>query len=200
MFYYILILLAITIATVALIDGIHIFNLKKTSSGKGDSNLTQKLESTRNLIGDEKYQRMSKNVDEILHRHRNDMCQSLNLTSGAVSKESSLELHGLLPGDPLQLRIRSNENISGIDVYSNGYRVGSLLLDDAEKGERLIRDNCVKGVYVSEQNCYDDPSTLSLKMIVFYTPKTERKILKEKINQSIKVILDNSRSLNFCEN
>lgn len=200
MFYYILILLAVTIITVALIDGIHLFKLNRPTADKDTDSLTQKLESTRHLLGDEKYERMSKNVDEILHKHRNDMCASLNLTSGTDSKEASLELHSLLPGDPIQLRIRTDETVAGIDVYSNGYRVGTLLLEDAEKGERLILENRVKGVYVSEQNCYDDPSILSLKLIVFYSAKSHRRILKEKAAQCYKVILDSSRSLSFCEN
>lgn len=128
---------------------------------------------TRALIGDEAFEMMSRRVDRILAMHADDRCVAVGLTSGGGSGEAVAALHALLPGDRLELCRNIESGFPMIDVYSSGFRVGRLLLGDAETVLTVMCRSKVTGVYVAEQNCYGDAPGLSLKIIVFFRPQEE---------------------------
>lgn len=129
---------------------------------------------TRNLIGDESYEIMTQNVDNVLASHSSDRCQSIALSTGPDSNRGQAVLHTLLPGDPLSLKIAGADGVDYVDVYSDDCMVGRLMLTAAEKAIELLETKDVTGVYVAEQNCYGDSDTVSLRLIIFYHPRSRR--------------------------
>lgn len=127
---------------------------------------------TRALIGDDAYERMAGAVDRLLVRHKADKCVSVVLTSGPDGPGAANELHHLLPGDPLCLRRSPETGIDTVDVYADGYRIGRLLLGDADQVLAVMETAVITGVYVAEQNCYSDCQGTDLRLIVFFTPRT----------------------------
>lgn len=126
--------------------------------------------STRRLIGDEAYEKMVASVDDVIRRHSSDRCQSFGLSSGPDSDPGWRQLHKLLPGDPLWLRKDSDGGLDCIDVYSEGYLIGRLMLTAAEKAAEIMDSKTVTGAYVAEQNSYGDSNIVSLRIILFYRP------------------------------
>ncbi len=126
---------------------------------------------TRALIGDDNFERMRDTVENLLQRHVADKCINVELTSGADSEEGARRLHSLLPGDPLTLRKNTESGLELVDVYSDGYRVGRLLLGDADKAIDVMKNSSLTGVYVAEQNCFGDCSYVDLRLILFFTPR-----------------------------
>lgn len=129
---------------------------------------------TRILIGDDVYAEMSRRVDELLESHISDQCVTVQLTAGSECAEASKRLHALLPGDRLTLCRNVEEGVAMIDVYSDGYRIGRLLLGDAETVFDVMRESHITGVYVAEQNCYGDCPYVAMKIIVFHSPALAR--------------------------
>lgn len=125
---------------------------------------------TQKLIGEKQYQEMVKTVDRIRDKHRADQCVVVSITAGPNTKSASRELHHLLPGQTLNLQKVSLSGMDCVDVYSNGQRVGRLMLGDADIVIKLMKSSSLTGVYVAEQNCYGDNNLLSLRIIVFHSP------------------------------
>lgn len=127
-------------------------------------------EETKELIGEEAYERMTRMIDDILSTHRGEQCIALDLTCGPNTKFGSDELHSLLPGMKLNLVVCNEGGVECIDVYHNGARVGRFALTQAELVRETMRTNNIRGVYVSEQNCYGLEDRLQLSVIIFYKP------------------------------
>lgn len=125
---------------------------------------------TQKLIGEKQYQEMVKTVDKIRDKHSTDQCVVVSITAGPNTKSAERELHHLLPGQPLHLQKVSLSGMDCVDVYSNGQRVGRLMLGDADIVIKLMKSSSLTGVYVAEQNCYGDNNLLSLRIIVFHSP------------------------------
>lgn len=170
------------------------------SCRRAKPSLADEVAETKRLIGEDRYDLMSRKVDRILDEHGGEMSISVGLTTGPESDRASRELHSLLPGDTLNLVCRGEDHLDSVDVYSNGFRIGSLMLEDAREARELILDNVVTGVYVSEQNCYDDPSILALKLIMFYRKLKKRRVVPQLVAGCCLVVLENSTTLSLCQN
>lgn len=156
---------------------------------------------TRSLIGDDTYDRMVKTVDNIWKKHKTDQCISVAITAGPNSREAEQELHHLLPGQQLQLHRLVQSSMDCVDVYSNGYRVGRLLLGDAESVIRIMKTSSITGAYVAEQNCFGDCSHLSLRIIVFHAPA--RRAVPELSSQKespYKITYDGTQQITIYQN
>ena len=123
---------------------------------------------TRVLIGDTRYHQMADIVKEVLASHRNDCAMSVSLASGPSSDDGVFTLHHLLPGDELFLLRHDREDLPGVDVYRLGIMVGTILFGDAENVEFVMRERCVTGAYVAEQNCYGDSTDVNLGIVVYH--------------------------------
>lgn len=144
---------------------------------------------------------ITQKVNHLITRHKADKCITVALTSGAASREASLRLHSLLPGDPLCLRRNVEGGLELVDVYSDGYRVGRLLLGDAENAFKVMRDSIMTGAYVAEQNCYGDPSSVDLKIILFFTPRQTPMGMSEIADETpYKVTVNGSKPLVLFQN
>lgn len=130
-------------------------------------------EYTRRLIGDEAYARMEKKVEHILRYHRGEKSINVSLTAGPDTEHGREELHRLLPGDPLWMRKNVEGGMDVIDVYSGGYRIGRLMLDDAAKALRIMRTSILTGSYVAEQNCWGNCDDVALGIILFHSSPEE---------------------------
>ena len=128
-------------------------------------------ETTRETLGERACIYMTENVAAIMRRHSRDKCVAIPLTSGATAGAAADILHHLLPGDPLELRPGSDEDICSVDVFSGQHCVGSLYLGDAEEAMAVITGFDLKGAYVCEQNSYDYYDRVSLRIILFYGDK-----------------------------
>lgn len=125
---------------------------------------------TRELIGDKRYEEMSRHVSELLERHKKDTFKSVMLTAGSIERNAIRTLHSLLPGDPVRLQDNSRNGIPDVGVYVGDERVGRLLLDDATEALKAMTGTLVTGAYVAEQNSYGENSnSISVKIIIFYT-------------------------------
>lgn len=140
---------------------------EKLRAGGGDSPAAR----TRRLLGEKKYSRMVENVDSVVYTHRGDEFITVGLTSGTDTGEGARRLHELLPGDPLFLHRADCDDLKTVDVYSEGRRVGRLLLDDALTAEGLMDKKSVTGVYVAEQNSFGACDHTRLSLIIFYTDR-----------------------------
>lgn len=125
-------------------------------------------EETRQVLGESAYMTMTERVAEIMRRHSSDRCIAVSLTSGAAAGKGADELHHLLPGDPLWLKPSDNEGINSVGVYSGGYKVGDLMLLDADAALEVLKEHNVTGSYVCEQNCYEYYDKVSLRIIIFF--------------------------------
>lgn len=126
---------------------------------------------TRRLLGERAYSRMVENVDSVIRTHRDDEFSIVSLTSGAETGEGGRRLHELLPGDALFLHRADSDDLRSVDVYSEGRRVGRLLLDDALQTEDLMENKSVTGIYVAEQNSFGACDHARLSLIIFYTDR-----------------------------
>lgn len=128
-------------------------------------------DSTRSLIGDEAYEEMTRRVDTLLSIHRCDESVAVCLTSGPDNRPEADELHHLLPGEPVKLTRNDENGVECVDVYSRGFRIGRLMLADAEIAIEVMRDSMITGVYVAEQNCYGDCEDIAMRLVIFHCPE-----------------------------
>lgn len=141
------------------------------TSALSDSELSDSEQSTRMLIGDEAYDRMVARVDKILKRHASDRSLNVGLTSGPTTPAGWKELTSLLPGNPLWLRRSDKGEVKCVEVFSGGYKIGELMLEDARIVSNVLDDNVVTGSYVAEQNSYGDSDVVSMRVILFFRPE-----------------------------
>lgn len=127
--------------------------------------------STRRLIGEEAYREMNRRVESLLGKHKADECISVNLTCGPDNEQEAAELHHLLPGEPVNLSRCSSGGMDCIDVYSRGFRIGRLVLKDADDAIEVMNKSSVTGAYVAEQNCYGESSEIALRIVIFHSPE-----------------------------
>ena len=146
----------------------HAKNLKSTPS----ATMVSTAESaTRALIGDEIFETMKVTVSNLLEHHKADKSLTISLTSGCESRQAARVLHSLLPGDELCLRRNVECGLELVDVYAAGFRIGRLVLGDAERAFNIMRRSEVTGVYVAEQNCYGECSGVDMKIILFFSSR-----------------------------
>lgn len=132
--------------------------------------LTEEELATRRLIGNEAYDRMVERVDNVVERHGSDRCLNVKLTDGPDSRRGWKQLHSILPGDPLFLQAAEVGGIRLIEVYSGGFRIGSVAGESAADMLRILDCENITGAYVSEQNSYGDCNTADMRVILFYRP------------------------------
>ena len=154
---------------------------------------------TRALIGDDTFETMKFTVENILKRHKDDNGVTISLTSGCESAHASSVLHSLLPGDELSLVKNEECGLEMIDVYAAGYRVGRLLLGDADIALSVMRDNTLTGAYVAEQNCYGDCNIVDMKIILFFSPRASIEHLSEK-DTPYKITIDGVKPIVIFQN
>lgn len=128
---------------------------------------------TRRLLGDQAYDEMVERVKRLLHNHDGQKSVTVNLTGGPSNAKGRERLHSLLPGDPLWLRENSIEGVRNIDVYSSGYKIGALMLNDADTVLEVMDTAKITGAYVAEQNSYGESDMVSLRVILFFIPDAE---------------------------
>ena len=178
--YFIILLIAVMTAAI-----IWHFNVKAAQTGrrcyvapvdmKGagvqpvDHPVSETERQTRQLIGNEAYDRMTNIVDGILRHHRLDRSVSVRLTAGPDSEEAAKEFHRLLPGDPLTLRRASENDCEFINVYSRGLRIGRLMLGEAEVVSHVLASTVMTGCYVCEQQSYGDCDSMIMGIVVFHS-------------------------------
>ncbi len=124
--------------------------------------------STRRLIGNEAFERMRSRIASLLRLHKSDRSASLWLAGCPGDPTGWEALHSLLPGMPVSLKDVSHDGIAAVAVYSGRVRVGTLLLDEAERALRVSGSAQVTGAYVAEQNSYGPCEDMSLKIVLFY--------------------------------
>lgn len=143
---------------------------------------------TRQVLGESAYATMTDRVAEIMRRHAMDRCIAVSLTSGVREGNGADELHHLLPGDPVWLKPSEEAGLDTVGVYSGGYKVGELMLLDADAALEVLRNGTVTGSYVCEQNCYEYYEKVSLKLIIFFqaaAEKVETPVVEEELPQSL---------------
>lgn len=157
---------------------------------------------TIELIGEEAYEKMTKQIDKVLRRHSGQPCVTINLTCGPDTIQGADELHSLLPGMELQLVKCGEAGTECIDVYHNGKRIGRLALAEATIVKDILERERVCGTYVAEQNCYGLDENLQLSIIVFYKARSKKLLIKDIIG--LKGITKNEKndiiSANICQN
>lgn len=142
---------------------------RRVDNAKSGGTRTSEDESlTRRLIGDEAFERMRTRIASLLRRHSADRSTSLWLSGCPGDSTGWEELHALLPGMPVTLENVSHDGISAVAVYSRDVRVGTLLMNEAEKAIQLTDNAQVTGAYVAEQNSYGVCDDMSLKIVLFY--------------------------------
>lgn len=176
-------MLEFVIAILILMIALVAFNLEMKRSLKAKREVQRRAESERilrpndaesrtiDLIGEQAYDEMTRNIDEILRRHGHQKCISFDLTCGPDTLEGSDRLHRLLPGTPLQLMLCSEGGVDWVDVYDGGARIGRLALLEAAILKETMRTNHLRAAYVAEQNCFGIEDSHQLSVIVFYDPK-----------------------------
>lgn len=143
---------------------------------------------TRQVLGESAYATMTERVAEIMRRHAKDRCIAVSLTSGASEGNGADELHHLLPGDPVWLKPSEEDGLDTVGVYSGGYKVGELMLLDADAALEVLRNGTVTGSYVCEQNCYEYYEKVSLKLIIFFQAAPETSpapVVEQELPQSL---------------
>lgn len=113
---------------------------------------------------------MTARVESIMRRHRGDRCVAVALTEGAEQGPACAELHHLLPGDPVWLRA-SETQPGHVEVYSAGYKVGTITGEDAETALAVMNGGEVTGSYVCQQDCYEYYERVSVRFILFHQPE-----------------------------
>ncbi len=113
---------------------------------------------------------MVRNVDDVLLRNREFSSKVIRLTAGNEAPLCGNRLHTLLPGDSLQAIRNSDTDFLSFHIYSDGLRIGTLMWDDAETLDAVLKYATLKGLYVAEQNCYGDHGVTDLAIIIFYSP------------------------------
>ncbi|MDE5876047.1 MAG: hypothetical protein K2H47_00850 [Muribaculaceae bacterium] len=144
-------------------------DMKKAGIQPVDRPISETERQTRQLIGNEAYDRMTSVVDNILRRHSRDCSVTVRLTAGPDSAEAAKEFHRLLPGDPLTLRRASENDCDFINVYSRGLRIGRLMLGDAEVVSHVLASTVLTGCYVCEQRSYGDCDSMMMGIVVFHS-------------------------------
>lgn len=115
---------------------------------------------------------MTERVEAIMRRHRRDRCVAVALTEGCESGPGCAELHHLLPGDPVWIQ-KDEERPGFVNVYSAGYKVGSIGGLDAQKALEVLSDKELKATYVCQQDCYEYYDKVAVRLIIFYQPQSE---------------------------
>ncbi|MCM1291130.1 MAG: hypothetical protein NC201_02740 [Prevotella sp.] len=166
---FLFILLAIALIMVA--ATLQARNKQKLYNNLEDNNENQSNidQNTQEILGHSAYVTMTERVAEIMRRHSKDRCIAVSLTSGVADGKGADELHHLLPGDPLYIKPAQDDGIDAVGVYSGGYKIGDLLLLDAEAVLEVLRTSTITGTYVCEQNCYEYYDKVALKIILFFT-------------------------------
>ena len=113
---------------------------------------------------------MTARVESIMRRHRGDRCVAVALSDGAEQGPACAELHHLLPGDPVWL-MESASKPGCVEVYSAGYRVGTISGDDAETALAVMKGGEVTGSYVCQQDCYEYYERVAVRLILFHQPE-----------------------------
>lgn len=134
-----------------------------------DYRLTETDMRTIDLIGREAFMDMTRRVDRILSDHETEESITVTLTCGPSDIKSEARLHALLPGDELRLSTHMENGVAVVDVFSDEYRIGSLVLTEADTVMKVMECNRLTGCYVAEQNCYDSPGYVKLDIVVFYS-------------------------------
>lgn len=125
---------------------------------------------TIELIGYKAYIKMATSIKEIRHKHKDQQNIVLTLTCGPDYGEGEKEIHKILPGNSLHLIPAAKNGSNVIDVYSNGYRIGRLALNEAETIMNLMKSSHLTGAYVAEQNCYGATESHDIKLVIYYEP------------------------------
>lgn len=147
---------------------------KIAAHNAGKSFSSDRMETfTRRLIGDDAFEHMRARIASLLRIHRSDRSTSLWLSGCPGDNTGWQELHALLPGMPVTLEDVSHDGISAVAVYSRDVRVGTLLMNEAEKALRLTEKAHLTGAYVAEQNSYGPCDDMSLKIVLFYNKDEE---------------------------
>lgn len=143
---------------------------RKRAESFSRSAISPEEAATRSLIGDRKYEAMSRQVSALLKRHANDKFRTVMLTAGSIDRNAMRTLHSLLPGDPVRLHDETSHGVADVGVYYGEERIGRLLLDDANEALEAIKGTLVTGAYIAEQNSYGEQSPeIAVKLIIFFT-------------------------------
>lgn len=134
-----------------------------------DYQLSETDMHTIDLIGREAFMDMTRRVDRILSEHEAEESITVTLTCGPSDSKSEARLHALLPGDELRLSAHIENGVAVVYVFSDEYRIGSLVLTEADTVMKVMECNRLTGCYVAEQNCYDSPGYVKLDIVVFYS-------------------------------
>lgn len=181
---------------------------KKIEAAIADAHeeMDPKEAATRQLIGDEAYEKMVARVDEVIRRHQRDNCISVALTSGPDNEKGWKELNRILPGDPVWLKKSSHDGVDCVDVFSGGFRIGRLMLTAAGKVFDVLDNAIVTGSYVAEQNSWGDSNVVAMRIIIFHRPARENETVFDPLAEGIKAALysvelkDGDRTLTFTQN
>lgn len=128
--------------------------------------------ATRQLIGDENYEKMVEIVDSIIKKHQYDNHQSFWLTTEPSTERGWQQLHKLLPGDKLSI----NKEIDCAYVYSQNILIGAIDYD-----RDLLDTKMITGIYVAQQECWGDSNTCLLKIIIYYKNQVSIKMNNKEI-------------------
>lgn len=165
---------------------------------KNSCNYLSDEERTIALIGQEEFNKMSKRIEDILKKHKDQKCLCLTLTCGPNTKEGDNELHHVLPGEEIRLVLCMEEGVDSIDAYHNGIRIGRFTLIESFIIHKLMKNNHIRGVYVGQQNCYCIEESQDIRLIVFYEPdgETHKPLITDNIFSNIK----GKENFDFCDN
>ena len=150
-----------------------------------DYQLSETDMRTIDLIGREAFMDMARRVDRILSEHEEEESITVTLTCGPSDSKSEARLHALLPGDELRLSAHMENGVAVVDVFSDEYRIGSLVLTEADTVMNVMECNPLTGCYVAEQNCYDSPGYVKLDIVVFYAASSHARTNMERMRHLI---------------
>lgn len=124
--------------------------------------------ATRLLIGDDAYEKMIHAIDNLLKRHMDDRCLSVELTGGPETSQGWESMGTLLPGDPVALRPNRHAGVPCVDVYNGDDRIGRIMFEDAASVWKVLDAADLTGAYVAQQNSFGNSDVASMRIIVFY--------------------------------
>lgn len=150
---------------------------KKSEDASDKSVRREGFDDTVDLIGEDSFDRMADNIEQVLEHTEGKQCVVVPLTAAEPDLVAQHKLHSLLPGDPLQLVPDVEGDNELVEVYSGDIRIGTLAFEDAQAAlaALLLRDDAE--AYVSEQNCYGNSTEIDLGIVIFFTDPARRVLL-----------------------
>lgn len=147
--------------------------------------LSESDRRTIDIIGREAFMDMARRVNRILTEHNTEDSITVTLTCGPSDSRSEARLHALLPGDELRLSAHMENGVEVVDVYSDEFKIGSLVLTEAASVIKVMENCRLTGCFVAEQNCYHSPGYVKLDIVVFFSASNRSLINMEQMKKLI---------------